>query len=376
MVESTLPRRRYDVLFSMPWAGPALDGSGPAGGSETQMVAIARGLAATGLKVAMLVVGDRSRLPRHVDGVHVLVQARAPAVRGLGGAIHDLGTTYALLRSRARVVVRMNAGRDVAAAAAAARLTRGGFVYSSASPVDFDLRRLDSAFNVRLYEWGVRGATQVVVQTDEQVGMCRSRFGREPVVIPSVAERARPRTAAPEAFLWVGRMAPYKRLEAYLDLAAAVPDARFRVVPAARAGEQPEIAGQLARAREELPNLEVLSPRPRAQLGPLIDRAVAIVNTSEFEGMPNVFLEGWARGVPALAFSYDPDGVVVGHRLGSFAGGSPDRLRELAREQWEARGDQTDVAARCIAYVRRHHDFEAVCEAWRALLVAVISARA
>jgi glycosyltransferase involved in cell wall biosynthesis len=285
--------------------------------------------------------------------------------------VHDLRTLRALLRTRARVVVARNASRGVAVAALAARLMRASFVYSSANVVDFDLRRLEPAYNVRLFEWGVRAAAEVVVQTDEQASLCRARFRRGPAVIRSIAERAEPRSAAPEAFLWVGRMAPYKRLDVYLDLAAAMPDARFRVIALPGSDDQPEIAMRLARAREELPNLEVLDPRPRSELGPLIDRAVAVVNTSEYEGMPNVFLEGWARGVPALAFSHDPDGVVASHGLGSFAAGSRERLVELAQEQWATRSDQREVAARCIGYVRRHHDAGASCEAWRRTVDAV-----
>src|SRR4051812_36327901 len=183
-VERALPVRPYDVLFSMPWAGPLLDGSGPAGGAETQILAVAKGLAKAGMSVALLVVGDASRMPRESDGVHVLTQARAPAVRGLGGFPHDLRMLQALFRARAAVIVQRNASRSVAVASLAARLTRSSFVYSSASLADFfDESTVDSAFNVRLYRWGVRTAQQVVVQTDEQASLCRAGLGREPVVI-------------------------------------------------------------------------------------------------------------------------------------------------------------------------------------------------
>jgi glycosyltransferase involved in cell wall biosynthesis len=327
-------------------------------------------MAGAGLRVAVLVVDERSRLPREVDGIRVLTQARAPSTRGLGGLVHDLRMFRSVLRSQASVVVQRNASRSVGVVALAARLMRARFVYSSANVVDFDLRQLEPGHNVRIFEWGVRAAAQVVVQTDEQAALCRSRFGREPVLIRSIAERAEARGVVPEAFLWIGRMAPYKRLDVYLDLAAAVPEARFQVIALPGADAQPELVARLARARSKLPNLEVLDPRPRAEIGPLIDRAVAVVNTSEYEGMPNVFLEGWSRGVPALAFSHDPDGVVAHHGLGSFAGGSRARLVELAREQWASRGDQREVAARCTGYVRRHHDVEAVCEAWRRTIAA------
>jgi glycosyltransferase involved in cell wall biosynthesis len=370
MVERALAERPYDVLFLMPWAGPSLDGSGPAGGAETQILAVATSMASAGLRVAVLVVGDRMRLPREVGGVRVLTQRRAPALRGIGGLAHDLLTLSSLLRAPARVVVHRVASRTVAVAALAARLTRARFVYSSANVVDFDFARLDATYNVRLFEWGVRTAAEVVVQTDEQAVLCRSRFGRDPVVIRSIAERAEPRSAAPEAFLWVGRMAPYKRLDVYLDLAAALPEAGFWLVAPPSGDDQPEIAARVERAGRELPNLAVLPPRPRSELVELMARAVAVVNTSEYEGMPNVFLEGWARGVPALAFSHDPDGVVAAQRLGAFAAGSRDRLVALAREQWEGRADQGAVAARCIEYVRRHHDVDAVSAAWRRTLAA------
>ena len=96
----------------------------------------------------------------------------------------------------------------------------------------------------------------------------------------------------------------------------------------------------------------------------LVDRAVAVVNTADFEGMPNIFLEGWSRGVPALALTHDPDGVIERHRLGSFANGSSENLVELARSLWEERSDQAGVAARCRQYILEYHSPETVSAQW------------
>jgi hypothetical protein len=93
-----------------------------------------------------------------------------------------------------------------------------------------------------------------------------------------------------------------------------------------------------------------------------------VVNTADFEGMPNTFLEGWARGVPALALTYDPSDVIDGHELGAFAHGSSERFVEQTRLLWEGRGDQAELARRCRQYIDRHHSPESVSERWEKAL--------
>src|SRR5207247_663223 len=145
-----------------------------------------------------------------------------------------------------------------------------------------------------LFRLGMRLADVVVVQTDEQVRLCRQRFDRAPVQISSIAEAAPQRERNGEAFLWIGRWGGYKRPLAFIELARAIPDARFRMIgfPVAHAPGGRELLAEVNRQAAEVPNLELLPQRPRTELMDLLDRAVAIVGTGDVEGMPNVFLEG------------------------------------------------------------------------------------
>ncbi len=356
----------------MPMAGPLLvagERERP-GGAETQVLLLATELARRGWRIALITYEIEAELPDEVDGVRVIVQrthkGRFRLVRSL---LHLAETSRMLLRARPSVLVQRGAAAATGVLATMSRLVGTRFVYASANVIDFDFGRLEpSARTVRLFELGVRLASTVVVQTEEQRELCVERFGRAPHVIGSLAEGQPARQVEPEAFVWIGRLADYKRPEAFIELACAVPEARFWMVAFASGGAGGDLLAAHHRAAAGLPNLELLEPRPRDELGGLIARAVAVVNTADYEGMPNVFLEGWARGVPALALSHDPDGVIERHGLGAFAGGSSARLIDEARRLWTQRRDQAAVAARCRAYIADRHDIGAVTDRWEAAL--------
>jgi glycosyltransferase involved in cell wall biosynthesis len=362
----------FDVVFYMPLVGTILGrGSNPlAGGAERQVLMLSTRLAERGWRVGLVSNSDARALPPETRGVRLLVHRPFGDTKHLSHRVPRWREIARMLLSLdAEVLVQRAPSSATGHVALAAWLMRRRFVYSSSSVVEFDLARIEPRrAHVALFHLGVRLADSIVVQTPEQVGLCRERFGREPVVIRSLAEEQPLRTWEPKAFLWVGRLAHYKRPEAFLRLARAVPEARFWMVAIATGPAEERRLAELCAAEAELSNFELLAPRPREELGELIARSVAVTSTTQSEGMPNVFLEGWARGVPALTLGHDPDGVVEREAVGAFAGGSAERFAELARQMWAERHDQSELAARCRSYVAREHSIERIVDQWEAVL--------
>jgi len=376
-------RSRYDVAFYVPWLGPLLTRAvtSPAGGAETQIFLLARALARRGSRVCLLVFDlPGTTIPSLLDGVAVCVRPPYRAHQRLGRIREALSLRRAVVDAHADVLVTRAAGPDVGLAGLSAKLSRRRFVYSSANLSDFDFSRVSTKrHNQVLFRLGIRLADEIVVQTAEQARLCEERFGRSAVLIRSIAEPAAQRDRYPEAFLWIGRLVWYKRPLEFIELARSLPEAKFWMVgvPDPYSEPGPELMKTVERTAATVTNLELLPPRPRRDLMNLVDRAVAVVNTADFEGMPNIFLEGWARGVPALALTHDPDRVIEQHRLGAFAQGSSERLVDLARQLWEDRTGQVDVAARCRAYILEHHSPEVVSAQWQdALGIAPITSAA
>lgn len=366
---------RDDVVFYVPFIGDILsrrETSSPPGGAETQILMLSKALARHGLRVAIIAYGDQGDLPEQVDGVRIVAR---PRYRGgnrriVGKALEPLRIWHALWRAPSRAVVYRCASLELGLVGLYTVFSNRKLVFSVASVSDFAFHEVArKRRHVLLYRLGVRLTNEIVVQTEEQVPLCEAAFNRRPYLIKSLSAPFEPTREEPEAFLWVGRLVSYKQPLAYVALARAVPEARFWMVgvPANEAHELP-VTEQVAAMAKDVPNLELLPPRSHAEIGKLMSRAVASVNTALFEGMPNVLLEAWCRGVPALVLEHDPGGVVSKYDLGRFAAGSPERLGEFAREQWYARHDRSELAHRCRAYLTANHAPNAVAQRWLEML--------
>lgn len=367
-----MSRDAFDVAFYAPFVAGIVDAESisPPGGAETQILMIANGLAARGLRVA-LITYPVARADGLASGVE-LIQRSASVLaqrRGLGKLAEVREIARVLREVKATVVVQRAAGYDTGIVAAVTRLGRRKFVYSSANVVDFEFARLERKRRNRfLYAAGLRLADEIVVQTSEQVALAE-RAGRSAVeMIPSIASLGARVEACddPEYVLWVGRLTSYKRPLQFLSVAEQMPDVPivFVGVPSHDAADLGDEA--LERARS-IPNVRVQSPLRRRELLDVMRRAAVNANTAEYEGMPNVFLEGWLLGVPAAALHHDPDGVIEREGLGTYAAGSHERFRENLEAMWRSKNDP-EVRRRCVDYVSRVHGEAAVVDRWRGLI--------
>lgn len=369
-------RVRQDVVFYAPQIGWLLSEqqSFPSGGAETQTLLLASALAARGVRVTIIVFGSPSQvMPTKVDGVRISARAPRETGRGLVGKLVETIRIWASLLSvpSAAIVHRGGASIEVGVIALYARVTRRQLVFASANVADFEYHKLEPNRLYRfVYRLGARLAHAIVVQTEEQIDLCEATFHRRPVLIKSIAPLAEQQAEAPLAFLWVGRLVWYKRPLAYVDLARALPEAKFWMIgvpPHTDGGDQGLFDAVTARA-QTLPNLELLTPRPHREIESLMSRAVASVNTADFEGMPNALLEAWSRGVPALVFHHDPGRVITDHGLGHFADGSAAMFASFGRELWATRDNRADLSERCRAYIRTNHQPDLVAARWLTVL--------
>ncbi len=340
------------------------------GGAELQITILARELVRRGLRVAHVVYPIEDPLPLDAPAPTLIERAGRQGGRRLG-ALGEVSAIWKSLRQAdAQVYIVRGSGGFLAAATAFCRAYRRPLVFSSSNDLDFDFARSDRPWHTRrINRMGIGSARRLVVQTRQQREIAqRALPAVDPVLIPSFAQTASPTTEEPQYFLWINRLIDYKRPEQYLKLAEALPQVRFRMVGVTTMETPDALTERIRAGAEELPNLELLPALRREKVLEAIDHAVAVVTTSRVEGMPNTFLEAWARGVPVLSLSVDPDARIAEHRIGVVAGGSMPRLIEAAAELWEDRGLRAEMGERARRFVQECHAPSVVADRWTHLL--------
>jgi glycosyltransferase involved in cell wall biosynthesis len=349
------------------------------GGAELQTTRLARRLARRGFRVAHIVYPIERPIRQELASLEIIERLSYGKRRGLRGrATEALGIWRALGAADARVYVfRTGLSGGITAfviGAGFCLLRRRQLVLSASNDLDFVFDRQDRPRRTEaVYKLALRRTRRVVAQTERQVELARRVLGDgdRVALIPSFAEvpESRPSSSPePDAFLWASRVVGYKLPLSYVELARAVPEAKFRMI-GVRTGETPaDLMASLEEAAAQLSNLELLHTIPRVRVLELIQRSKAVVLTSRHEGMPNVFLEAWARGVPAISLHFDPDGKIAREGLGICADGSWDRFVDATRELWADPALRRKLGERARRYVARVHGSDAIEERWEAIL--------
>ena len=362
------------VCFVAPTIWPVFSGdpnNDMVGGAEVQQAILARSLAAAGYRVSLICMDHGQPDGSVIDGVTVY-RAHTPG----GGLpvlryLHPRLTSLwqAMQRADADIYYQRSAGMLTGVVAAFCSRHERRFIYAAASDRDFlpDLPGIRYGRDKWLFRRGVRQADAVVVQSERQMQACQSAYGRSATVVRSCHVPPAPAAPAENGYvLWAGSVKALKRPELFLQLARMLPQVRFRMVGG---GQGTPVYEAMADEAATLPNVEFLGFIPYQQIQPQFDGARLFVNTSEWEGFPNTFLQAWARAVPAVSFfdtgsRQDGQAVVnVAVDLAQMAALVQQLMSDAAA--WQAAGQ------RSLAHYEAQHTPRAAVAAYGAIFAQI-----
>lgn len=355
------------ILFLSSYAHLVLEKSATrvSGGAELQVALLARELAGRGIE-AVILGGDTGQVDGAViDGVRIRT----------GGKFHS-GNPVEMLVAMPRVfsVIReerpdwvfllgWTAWMALVVAMRGLLGYRAGFICGSDSELTGDFRR-ENPVRGGLFEWGVAKCDLRFAMTEHQRALFAKRGWSCGMYRNLILPRAFPNAGVKKVdFLWVSRCQPVKRPHLFLDLVEKLPEHSFEMIcPREDVGLWEGVAARAA----GLGNLRFVEKVPYHEIQRRYDAARVFVNTSEWEGWPNSFIQAGLGRTALLSLDVNPDGIFERFGLGRFAGGDFEKLKSQAQAMMGDASELEWMQAGCARFVAEMHDNAKETEAFLA----------
>jgi len=200
----------------------------------------------------------------------------------------------------------------------------------------FSVKYFLQIIDKKILEYGIRRSDAIIAQTKTQFDLLKLNYKLEPT---SVIANFHPEpTECIEKskkikVLWVANFKRLKQPEIFIQLAQELSDLKnveFLMIGAAH------VDVQWQQMQEEqisaIENLHYLGEMPQEEVNLLFAASHILVNTSEYEGFSNTFIQAWMRKVPVLSLIVNPDNVFDNEFLGNCAFGSYQDLKKYTIE--------------------------------------------
>jgi len=264
-------------------------------------------------------------------------------------------------RYRPDYIYQSCAGFTTAIAALISRILKIPFIYRVANDIDSDERIKKLPPHAYWgYLWGIRSASYIVCQNKYQYDNFRKRFPHtksgviyNPFYIQQDKVFSKQKKER-KYIAWIGLFQYQKNLMGLFDVANNMPDIKFSIAGHAILTIDTETESVIKKL-EKLKNVEFVGYISRENIRKFLSKAIALLNTSHYEGFSNTFLEAFSVGTPVITTKkVDQDHVIESNNLGGVCEEIPD-LPETINKFIRLKNIDT-IRDNCIKYVATNHD--------------------
>jgi len=156
--------------------------------------------------------------------------------------------------------------------------------------------------------------------------------------------------------VWIANLKTLKRPELFIDIAkelAASGNITFKMIGRNNAS----YVKLIREAEEALPRFKYLGELKNTEVNEVLCSADILVNTSDYEGFSNTFVQAWMRKVVVISMNSNPDDILTKQGIGFICPEvkeAASKIRELADHPALI----TAMGEKAFGYAREHHSVE------------------
>lgn len=240
--------------------------------------------------------------------------------------IFDIFIIYKILKQlKPDLIYQRVASTHTSVAAYYARRWRKKSVWHISSELDvkknnFQILKPIKSITQLIQKYGIKNVNIIIGQSSYQGTLLFENYKRKCTsIIPNfhpIPSEIISKSNKPIKIVWCANMKKNKRPDLFLDLAEKFSDHKDKIfLIVGRINDRVLFKNTVKRIMT-LPNVKYLGELKQGEVNELLNTSHILINTSEYEGFPNTFIQAWMRGVPIISLNVNPDNVLKNEGIG------------------------------------------------------------
>jgi len=207
-----------------------------------------------------------------------------------------------------------------------------------------------------LYLYGLKKATFLITQNYSHKQLLEEKHKLNSQVIKNSFCIPKPTKTSKKFILWVSRFDYMKRPEVFLYLAKNFPNERFIMICPSKMEDHKYLL--LIKESNKIKNLKFIKKVQFNKIQKYFNKAKVFVNTSDFEGFPNTFIQAGIGKTPILSLNVNPDKFLDSYQCGICVNGDVNKMKENLSSILSNTKKRQKMGNNAYKYVQKNHDIK------------------
>jgi len=343
------------------------------GGAELQMFLLAKHLSKFADNEIIFMVGNYGQpKSQKIENINVVRTVNIYLKKSFFfKAITALKMLYLIIKHKPDVVITTTFNPTSFVFYIYKTLFKKKHIHRTASLIEVNKQWInENAIMGKLFEISLLNADVVITQNYEHKDLLETSHKLKNIhVLKNVIEIKNHKISFSQKknLLWVSRYVEMKNPFMFLILAKQIPDYNFIMICP---NSQKDIQRwtQLKEEATKMKNVTFIDKVEHKYIQKYFDDALIFINTSDYEGFPNTFLQAAIAETPIVSLVVNPDNFLNTYNCGYACENKFDILLTKTLFLLNNNELREKMGENCFSYVSQNHDINTVGDNWKQLI--------
>ncbi len=334
-----------------------------AGGAELQMYSLSKKLAQNrNFKVSFIVGDYKQNKIEFIDNIKLIKSFNAKRNdKFIKKLIQAINFIKILINEKPEIIISTTNNTMVVLCSLYSIFSKSKHIHRIAHNKDTSFGRTkEFGILARIYSWGMKKADKIFVQNTEQQQNLLQNFNKKSILFRNVFPIKKQIQSIKKHILWVSRYQKWKQAELFVNLSQKIPNFEFVIICPAPSKKLEINWLKLKQKVETISNIIFIDYVPFHDIQVYFNKAIAFVNTSDFEGFPNTFLQAMQGKTPIISLNVNPDNFIDEYNCGIFCNNNFDSLLKKTGELLHNKEELKTKGENAFKYLKENHDINII----------------